>query len=67
VQAELRFEPKLYLASAETLQALIALHAPLQPHLLIVGHNPGLSDLLHHFDVARALGTGDWHSLSRLG
>jgi phosphohistidine phosphatase SixA len=66
-QSELRFEPKLYLASAETLQAIIALHAPLQPHLLIVGHNPGLSDLLHHFDVSRALGTGDWHSLSRLG
>ena len=67
VQVELRFEPNLYLASAETLQAIIALNAPLQPHLLIVGHNPGLSDLLHHFDVSRALGTGDWHSLSRLG
>jgi phosphohistidine phosphatase len=67
VQVELRFEPKLYLASAETLQAIIALHAPLQPHLLIVGHNPGLSDLLQQFDVSRALGTGDWHSLSRLG
>jgi len=66
-QVELRFEPTLYLASAEALQAIIALHAPLQPHLLIVGHNPGLSDLLQQFDVSRALGTGDWHSLSRLG
>jgi len=60
---ELRFEPRLYLASVETLQDIIALNAAQQTHLLLVGHNPGLSDLLQQFNVHRALGTGDWHSL----
>ena len=58
-EVELRFEPRLYLASIDTLQDIVTLNAPLQTHLLLVGHNPGLSDLLQHFDVARALGTGD--------
>ena len=62
---ELRFESRLYLANVGTLQDLIALHEGVQPHLLIVGHNPGLSDLLHELNVLRALGTGDWHSLTR--
>jgi phosphohistidine phosphatase len=64
-EVELRFEPRLYLASVETLQDIVTLNAPLQTHLLLVGHNPGLSDLLQHFDVPRALGTGDWHSIAR--
>lgn len=62
---ELRFEARLYLASVDTLQDIITLNAPLQTHLLLVGHNPGLSDLLQHLDVPRALGTGDWHSIVR--
>ncbi len=64
-EVQLRFEPRLYLARVDTLQDIITLHAPLQTHLLLVGHNPGLSDLLQHFDVPRALGTGDWHSIVR--
>ena len=64
-EVELRFEPRLYLASIDTLQDIVTPNAPLQTHLLLVGHNPGLSDLLQHFDVARALGTGDWHSIIR--
>ncbi len=64
-EVQLRFEPRLYLARVDTLQDIITLQAPLQTHLLLVGHNPGLSDLLQHFDVPRALGTGDWHSIVR--
>ncbi len=64
-EVQLRFEPRLYLARVDTLQDIVTLNAPLRTHLLLVGHNPGLSDLLQHFDVARALGTGDWHSIIR--
>ncbi|MFM8518563.1 MAG: SixA phosphatase family protein, partial [Nevskiaceae bacterium] len=64
---ELQFEPRLYLASLDTLRDIINQKIAERPHLLLVGHNPGLSDLLQHFDVHRALGTGDWHSLPLQG
>lgn len=44
-QSSLHIEPRLYLASVATLQDIIDTRQPRPRHLLIVGHNPGLSEL----------------------
>lgn len=44
-------EPALYLASADTLLAVIAEHARSDlPHLMLIGHNPGLEALASRFE-----------------
>jgi len=42
---DMRLEPALYLADLATLQSTIAKLADTQRHALLIGHNPGLSDL----------------------
>ncbi len=49
-------EPRLYLAGPATLKTVIAGQDPVLESLLLVGHNPGLTELVHEllpaFDVA---------------
>ena len=51
--AEVRFDPGLYLASAQRLSSAVAAH-PESVCLMLVGHNPGLHELA--LDYAMALG-----------
>ena len=44
-EASLQLEQRLYLASAETLLDVVRNLHPAARHVLLVGHNPGLSDL----------------------
>ncbi|MFI4914277.1 MAG: SixA phosphatase family protein [Steroidobacterales bacterium] len=48
-----RYEPELYLAPPATLLAVIRRCPPTVNTLLILGHNPGLSELAHRFDAER--------------
>jgi phosphohistidine phosphatase len=41
----IRFEEALYLAGAQEILRLARAIGPLVPHLMIVGHNPGISEL----------------------
>ena len=62
----LSLEPRLYLADPFTLLEVIAEVAAEVDHLLVVGHNPGLSEIVHllaprsRFD---SLETGAWATL----
>lgn len=54
---------ELYLASPDVLQAALARHAGHERCILVVGHNPGLSELGARLDAARAgavLDTAGW-------
>jgi phosphohistidine phosphatase len=42
---KIAFDERLYLADPEEIAAVIAAQSASLPHLLIVGHNPGLSEL----------------------
>lgn len=61
---------ELYLASAETIWRLVTRRHPAARHLLVCGHNPGLSELASRFgphpqarDLPTAgLATALWHS-----
>jgi phosphohistidine phosphatase len=44
---QLRYEEALYLARAQDILAIVQRTGPRVPHLMIVGHNPGISDLAH--------------------
>jgi phosphohistidine phosphatase len=71
----LQLEPRLYLASLDTLLDLVDLldaddtrdsHDVPATHVLIVGHNPGLSELalrLGETLPTGELGTGEWRSV----
>ena len=43
----IRFEETLYLAGAQEILKLARAIGPLFPHLMIIGHNPGISELAH--------------------
>jgi phosphohistidine phosphatase len=43
----IRFEEALYLAGAQEILKLARSIGPRVPHLLILGHNPGISELAH--------------------
>jgi phosphohistidine phosphatase len=45
ISNNLKFEERLYLAPAQEILPLVRSIGPKVPHLMIVGHNPGLSDL----------------------
>jgi phosphohistidine phosphatase len=47
----IRFDPRLYLASCETLCRRLSACPPLIRTLLLVGHNPGLDDLLEYLSA----------------
>lgn len=61
----LQLEPRLYLADLRSLREIVATTAQGVHHLLLVGHNPGLSDFAQEFvgDRADALVTGAFCSL----
>ena len=85
VVAELALEPEavvaaapLYAASPDTIRAVIAAEHGGAQRLLVVGHNPGISDLASelsgqstHLPTAGfwrgTLGAGDWQALLRGG
>jgi phosphohistidine phosphatase len=46
-----RFDPRLYLASCDTLCRRLAACPPMIKTLLLVGHNPGLDDLLEYLSA----------------
>jgi phosphohistidine phosphatase len=43
----IRYEEVLYLAGAQDILQLVRTIGPRVPHLMIVGHNPGISDAAH--------------------
>jgi len=43
----IRFEEALYLAGAQEILKLARAIGPRLPHLMIIGHNPGISELAH--------------------
>lgn len=49
-------EPRLYLADTLTLWTVIQAHAAGSQHLLLVGHNPGLSELAQSLGVRLPIG-----------
>jgi phosphohistidine phosphatase len=53
---EVRYEPALYAASARTLLAAVRTSAPEAATVLLIGHNPGLSDLSATLDPEGAEG-----------
>ena len=60
-------ELPLYLADARTLLEAIAATDDACTHLLVVGHNPGLSELVHALAPGSAFGslpTGGWCTLT---
>jgi phosphohistidine phosphatase len=64
--AALTLEPRLYLADAFTLLEAIAGVSAELDHLLVVGHNPGLSELVHLLAPRSSFGsleTGAWATL----
>jgi phosphohistidine phosphatase len=64
--AALTLEPRLYLADTLTLLEVIAEVGPEVEHLLVVGHNPGLSELVHLLAPRGGFGsleTGAWATL----
>ena len=44
--AEVTFDDRLYLASAETIFETVAAHANDEKRVLVIGHNPGLQEVL---------------------
>ena len=46
-QRSIRYEEALYLAGAQEILRLARAVGPRVPHLMIVGHNPGISELAH--------------------
>lgn len=65
-KGSLRLEPRLYLADQRTLRTIVAETDSDVHHLLIVGHNPGLSDFAAELSDARAhaFATGAFCSLT---
>jgi len=62
----LTLEPRLYLADAFTLLEEISGVSAQVDHLLVVGHNPGLSELVHLLAPRSSFGsleTGAWATL----
>lgn len=60
-------DPALYLADARTLLESVAATDDACSHLLVVGHNPGLSELVHVLAPGSAFGslpTGGWCTLT---
>jgi phosphohistidine phosphatase len=60
-------DPALYLADVRTLLEAIAATEDSCTHLLVVGHNPGLSELVHVLAPGSAFGslpTGGWCTLA---
>ncbi len=43
----IRYEEALYLAAAQEILKLVRGVGPLVPHLMVIGHNPGISELAH--------------------
>lgn len=43
----IRYEEGLYLAAAQEILKLVRGVGPRVPHLMIIGHNPGISELIH--------------------
>jgi phosphohistidine phosphatase len=59
----LQLESRLYLATSDTLLELLDQYGAAKAHLLIVGHNPGLSELalqLGNPPLTGELATGEW-------
>lgn len=59
----LKLEQRLYLATPQTLRAVLAELAAEAPRVLLVGHNPGLSELAGALAATPgevSLGTGRW-------
>jgi phosphohistidine phosphatase len=44
---QVRYEESLYLAPAADILAIVHTIGPRVPHLMVVGHNPGISELAH--------------------
>jgi phosphohistidine phosphatase len=72
---EVRYEPALYAASARTLLAAVRTSAPQASTVLLIGHNPGLSELSATLDPEGADGlrtagiavhtvSGEWTELT---
>lgn len=55
------YDEALYLAAPETIRAQIAHHGDGEPHILLVGHNPGL-----HALTLELVGEGDYKTLATL-
>jgi phosphohistidine phosphatase len=63
----IRSEGSLYLAAAQTLLSVVNATGPRIPHLMIIGHNPGISEvsnLLAPSEDLGGLGTGALHTLA---
>jgi phosphohistidine phosphatase len=63
------FDHRLYLATPEVIRQVLEEHAARRPHVVLVGHNPGLSDLAGELagkPGSVGLGTGQWRQC-RLG
>jgi phosphohistidine phosphatase len=61
-------EPALYGADVDTLQAYLKQLDEKLTHVLLVGHNPGISDLCTRLAAANratGLGTADWRRFER--
>lgn len=52
----IRSEESLYLAPAEDILKVVQSTGPRIPHLMIVGHNPGISELAHRLAPNRGIG-----------
>jgi phosphohistidine phosphatase len=46
-QRNIRYEETLYLGAARDILKLVQSMGPRVPHLMIIGHNPGISELAH--------------------
>jgi phosphohistidine phosphatase len=52
----IRYEEALYLAAARDILKLVQSIGPRVPHLMIIGHNPGISELAHLFAPGGEIG-----------
>jgi phosphohistidine phosphatase len=50
-----RSEESLYLAPAADILRVVQTTGPRIPHLMIVGHNPGITEVANHFAPARGI------------
>ncbi len=55
------YEEALYLATPDTIRAQLAEHGGTEPHILLVGHNPGLQAL-----ALELVGEGDYKMLAAM-
>jgi len=47
--AEARAEPRLYDASGQTIQAIVRALPDAAPHVMLIGHNPGIGEIANRF------------------